>query len=164
MARQLFTLNSNKKMGPERFRNHFHSQSKAQAIVGIVFGLVFFGIGISVIAFVWTKSGFGAPPLFFRIFATLIAIPFVAVGGLAAYGSIQVLRGSLAGTDQIATMLDYSGQTKTPDDQPSGSVSRVSYTCPACGAPLARGADVSPHGDVKCPHCGGWFNVHKSGA
>jgi predicted RNA-binding Zn-ribbon protein involved in translation (DUF1610 family) len=151
-------------MGPERFRNHLHSQSKSQAILGIVFGLVFFGIGISVIAFVWTKSGFGAPPLFFRVFATLIAIPFVAVGGMTAYGSIQALRGSLAGTDQIATMLDYSGQAKATDDQTVGSESRVRYTCPACGAPLARDTDVSPHGDVKCPHCGGWFNVHKSGA
>ena len=113
---------------------------------------------------VWSESGFGAPPLFFRIFATLIAIPFVAVGGLAAYSSIQVPRGSLAGTDQIASMLNYSRQANAPDDQSIGSESRVSYTCAACGAPLALGVDVSPHGDVKCPHCGGWFNVHKGGS
>lgn len=151
-------------MRPEEFSKHFQAQTKGQAILGIVFGLVFFGIGISVIAFVWTESGFGAPPLFFRIFTTLIAIPFVAVGGLAAYSSIQVLRGSLAGTDQIATLLHNTRQTKTPDDQPIASESRVSYVCPACGAPVAQGADVSPHGDVKCPHYGGWFNVHKSGS
>jgi hypothetical protein len=149
-------------MGPEQFQNHVHSQSKAQAILGIVFGLVFCGIGISVMVFVWSESGFGAPPLFFRIFATLIAIPFVAVGGLAAYGSIQVLRGSLAGTEQIAGLLQNSDQPTT-NEESVGTGSRVAYACPACGAPLARGADVSPHGDVKCTHCGGWFNVHKSG-
>jgi hypothetical protein len=149
---------------PKEFSKHFQAQSKSQAILGIVFGLVFFGIGISVIAFVWSERGFGAPTLFFRIFATLIAVPFVAVGGFAAFGSIQILRGSHAGTDQIASMLNYSGQAKTPDDHASGSASRVGYTCPACGAPLAHGADVSPHGDVKCAHCGRWFNVHKSDA
>ena len=149
-------------MQSDPFRKQLQAQSKGQAILGIVFGLVFFGIGISVMAFVWTERGFGAPPLFFRIFATLIAIPFVAVGGLAAYGSIQVLRGNHAAAEQIADLLQHSGQAKMPDDQSLGSGSRVNYTCPACGAPLARGVEVSPHGDVKCIHCGGWFNVHKS--
>jgi hypothetical protein len=149
-------------MSIDPVRRHLQAQTKGQAILGIVFGLVFFGIGISVMAFVWTESGFGAPPLFFRIFATLIAIPFVVVGGMAAYGSIQVLRGSHAGADQIASLLQHSGHARTPDDESATSGSRVSYTCPACGAPLARGAEVSPHGDVKCTHCGGWFNVHKS--
>jgi hypothetical protein len=150
-------------MQPEHFRKHFQSQTKGQAILGIVFGLVFFGVGISVMAFVWTESGFHAPPLFFRIFATLIAIPFVAVGGIAAYGSVQVLRGSHAGADQIAGLLQRSAQSGTADEELAAAGSRVRYTCPACGAPLARGAEVSPHGDVKCTHCGGWFNVHKSG-
>jgi DNA-directed RNA polymerase subunit RPC12/RpoP len=149
-------------MGTDPIRKHLQAQTKGQAILGIVFGMVFFGIGISVMAFVWTGSGFGAPPLFFRIFATLIAIPFVAVGGITAYGSIQALRGSQAGVGQIASLLQHSGQASNPDDESVTSGSRVSYTCPACGAPLARGAEVSPHGDVKCSHCGGWFNVHKS--
>jgi DNA-directed RNA polymerase subunit RPC12/RpoP len=150
-------------MRPEEFHKHFQAQTKGQAIVGIVFGLVFFGIGISVMAFVWTQRGFGAPPLFFRVFATLIAIPFVAVGGLTARGSIQMLRGSLAGAEPTAGLLQQSDQPKTEGDQSTGSGSRVNYTCTSCGAPLARGAEVSPHGDVKCTHCGGWFNIHKSG-
>jgi hypothetical protein len=149
-------------MSIDPVRRHLQAQTKGQAILGIVFGLVFFGIGISVMAFVWTESGFGAPPLFFRIFATLIAIPFVVVGGMAAYGSIQALRGSHAGADQMASLLQQSGQPSTADDESAKLRPSVSYTCPACGAPLARGAEVSPHGDVKCAHCGGWFNVHKS--
>jgi hypothetical protein len=147
-------------MQPEHFRKHFQAQTKGQAILGIVIGMVFFGLGISVMAFVWTERGFGAPPLFFRIFATLIAIPFVAVGGIMAYGSIQVLRGNHAAAEQIASLLQHSGRSLPDDETASGS--SISYTCPACGAPLARGAEVSPHGDVKCTHCGGWFNVHKS--
>jgi DNA-directed RNA polymerase subunit RPC12/RpoP len=148
-------------MRPDEIRDRFRSTTKGQAVLGIVFGLVFFGIGISVMVFLWTEKGFGAPPLFFRIFATLIAVPFVAVGGFSAYGSIQLLRGHEAAAGRVGALLTRLSDTKTSDEQGAQSQTRVSYTCPACGAPLAHGADVSPHGDVKCPHCGGWFNVHK---
>lgn len=37
---------------------------------------------------------------------------------------------------------------------------RVSYQCNRCGAALPPKATVSPQGDVKCEHCGGWFNIH----
>jgi hypothetical protein len=131
--------------------------TKTAAVVGVVFGLVFFGIGATVIGFMWTASGFGAPPLFFRIFATLIAIPFLAMGGAAAYRSIQVLRGQYDPT-AIAKGLGNAANRDATEDQSAGA---VRYACPACGAPLAEGADVSPHGDVRCAHCGGWFNVHK---
>jgi hypothetical protein len=151
-------------MRPDEIRNRIQSMTKGQAILGVIFGLVFFGIGISVMVFVWTASGFGAPPLFFRIVATLIAIPFVAVGGLSAYSSILVLMGNLAAAEQIANLLQKPGHANTQDNPSAGSGSRASYVCPSCGAPLSQGADVSPHGDVKCPHCARWFNVHKSEA
>jgi DNA-directed RNA polymerase subunit RPC12/RpoP len=37
----------------------------------------------------------------------------------------------------------------------------VGYQCAHCGATLGEQADVSPHGDVKCAHCGRWFNIHR---
>jgi hypothetical protein len=145
------------------FFKQMQSQTKMGVFVGLVFGLVFLGIGITVIVWMWTAQGFGAPPLVFRVFATLIAIPFVAVGGATAYSAARALRGGyehppfgqppqpleeLPLEDKLGEGFDRGGQ--------------VGYTCPGCGAPLARGADVSPHGDVKCGHCGRWFNVHKS--
>ena len=43
-------------------------------MLGAVFGIVFGGIGISVIGFLWTVSGFGEPPFFFKVFGSLIAL------------------------------------------------------------------------------------------
>ena len=36
------------------------------------------------------------------------------------------------------------------------------YQCPACGARIQEGDEVSPKGDVKCPYCTGWFNIHEA--
>jgi uncharacterized Zn finger protein (UPF0148 family) len=36
------------------------------------------------------------------------------------------------------------------------------YVCPHCAAPLQGKVDVSPSGDVKCPFCNSWFNVHNA--
>ena len=143
------------------FLNRAGSQTKSALFVGLVFGLVFLGIGVTVIVFMWTAEGFGAPPLVFRVFATFIAIAFIAMGGATAYSAGRVL----AGKDDPGLVAGRPEQLRY--DSQSGSTDRSSqmkYTCPACGAPLASGADVSPHGDVKCTHCGGWFNVHKSDA
>jgi DNA-directed RNA polymerase subunit RPC12/RpoP len=148
-------------MSPDQFRKHVQSQTKAGAVVGGVFGLVFLGIGITVIVSVWAASGFGAPPLVFRIFASLIAIAFVAMGGTVAYGAFRTFRGDFGPSGFVSGRAQSSDTIDSPPYPPDELGSRVSYTCPACGAPLSRGADVSPHGDVKCTHCGGWFNVHK---
>ena len=49
-------------------------------MLGMVFGIVFAGIGLTVIGFPWSLSGFGDPPLiFFKLFGSFIAIAFVAV-------------------------------------------------------------------------------------
>jgi len=128
------------------------SQAKVGRFVGVVFGLVFLAIGITVIVFMWTgDEGFGRPPLFFRIFASLIATAFVAMGGAVAYDSVRAMA---AGRD-IDSIASHG--LKQSFSQPQGA----NYRCSACGAPLDKGADVSPHGDVKCTHCGSWFNVHK---
>lgn len=42
----------------------------------------------------------------------------------------------------------------------AGDPRRDPYQCPACGARIQTGDEVSPKGDVKCPYCAGWFNIH----
>jgi hypothetical protein len=134
-------------------RKHFETRTKMSSFVGLIFGLVFTAIGISVIVFVWSDDGFGGPPLFFRVFASLIAICFVAMGGAVAYGSARALAGGTAYTSSLP---------KSNQSSPAAADVPLGYTCPACGAPLAEEADVSPQGDVKCAHCGRWFNIHRT--
>ncbi len=120
--------------------------TKGARLVGAVFGCVFAGIGITVLGFLWLQpfGSFGAPPLFFRVFASFVAIPFVAIGSFIAYFSITGLglqKSSWVGSASV-------------------SAKQGSYTCPNCNAPLSGQFEVSPHGDVKCGHCNGWFNIH----
>ena len=116
-----------------------------ERFVGVLFGLVFGGAGLTMIYFLWAKNGFGAPPLFFRIFGTLFALIFVTAGATIFFGSFK--RQSVR-----------SRTSAIP--QPTASTSGTGYTCPACGARLGAEADVSPKGDVKCGYCRKWFNVH----
>ena len=96
-------------------------------------------IGLTIIGFTWfgLDDGFGAPPLFFKVFLSLIATSFVIVGfGLAL--------------------------SPGPGEKPSASDSLRTggaYSCPNCGAGLEK-ADVSPSVDVKCSYCSRWFNIH----
>jgi DNA-directed RNA polymerase subunit RPC12/RpoP len=148
--------------GHDFFQRH-GTPPKSGLFVGLVFGLVFLGIGITVIVWMWTAEGFGAPPLVFRIFATFIAIAFVAMGGATAYSAARALAGGQVGfhhDDLPARLQDQHIADNAGTD--TDRTAQVGYICPGCGAPLTRGADVSPHGDVKCAHCGRWFNVHKS--
>jgi len=124
-------------------------------MVGAVVGLVFAGIGITVIAFLWgtPRNDFFAPPLLFRVFGTFIALAFVAVGCAVFYGAVSAA-GPLARS--VADNME-----ETPDrEEPEAEAAADTYTCPHCGAPVADGSDVSPHGDAKCHYCSGWFNVH----
>jgi hypothetical protein len=54
----------------------------------------------------WSQSfdGFDSPPLFFRVFASFIALAFVAMGGTLAYGSI--FKGGMMG--QMSDLVDES--------------------------------------------------------
>lgn len=128
--------------------------------IGAVFGFVFFGIGISVIGFLWSQpfGGFGSPPLFFRIFGSLIACAFVAVGGGTAYAAITGKGSSPAAFRHTSRIID--SREHTNDEKPA--ISKDGYSCDSCGAPISATADVSPHGDVKCEHCNRWFNIHSS--
>lgn len=110
-----------------------------------VFGAVFAGIGLTVIGGMWLApfDSFHSPPLFFRIFASLIAIAFVAMGGGIAVAAWSGKLQPRVGTDSLS---------------PTAS---AGYTCPQCGASLGQKADVSPMGDVKCSFCQRWFNIHR---
>jgi hypothetical protein len=126
--------------------------------VGGAMGLIFAGIGLTTLAFLWGMpfGEFGSPPLFFRIFASFIAVSFVIMGGAAFFGIIKGVTAS--GT--FPASIDENGE---PDEaQPADSKLNAppAYTCPKCGAPLAKGAEVSPHGDVKCGYCSAWFNIY----
>jgi hypothetical protein len=115
-------------------------------LLGAVFGIVFAGIGLAVIISLWSVRGFGEPPMFFKLVGSFIAIAFVAFG--AAFASAAFKRQPLPG--------------QTHDAPPSGAgpADEAGYKCPACGARLGDGADVSPRGDVKCGYCKQWFNIH----
>jgi hypothetical protein len=147
--------------GNDFFQRH-GTPPKSGLFVGLVFGLVFLGIGLTIIVWMWTAQGFGAPPLVVRIFATFISIAFVAMGGTTAYSAARALRGEHLQPpfgQPPNPLADPPLEEKFGEGFDRGGA--VGYTCPGCGAPLARGAEVSPHGDVKCAHCGRWFNVHQ---
>jgi hypothetical protein len=116
-------------------------------LLGLVFGFVFAAIGVTVIGHLWTTRGFGEPPLVAKIFGTLVAIPFMAVG-VTLFTS--ALRGQGPGGGEGA------GSSSTPPG------TGVGYTCPGCGNRLGEDADVSPKGDVKCGYCRRWFNIHSA--
>lgn len=150
-------------MRPERFR-HRPNVPAAGRFIGGVFGLIFFGIGLTVIISLWAEpfGGFGSPPLFFRVVGSFIALAFVTMGGTVAYGA---LFGSLPDParhlpgrspfDETATERSTGDDAASPAQRPVAG-----YVCPQCGAPLSDDADVSPHGDVKCTYCDRWFNIH----
>jgi hypothetical protein len=119
-----------------------------RVIVGI-FGFVFFGAGLSILGFLWSRpfGGFGSPPLFFRVFGSLIALGVGSMGGLMLYGA--------------AFGANLPPNLSRPSRADGQAPRQGAYTCPHCGAGIDSGADVSPSGDVKCEYCGGWFNVHR---
>jgi hypothetical protein len=118
--------------------------------VGAVFGIAFFGIGLTVIIALW-GGGMGDPPVFFKLFGSLIALVFVAMGGAMAFGAI---------TGGGILSQGNTSETTTATTTTTSSAAPAGYTCPHCGGGLDRNADVSPMGDVKCSFCGRWFNVH----
>jgi hypothetical protein len=126
----------------------------AGRFIAAVFGFVFAAIGVAVIVFLWSSRAgeFDSPPLFFKIFGSLIALVFVLVGGTMG---VTALRGQTLLERVVASRSNAVSHTDSPPV--SG------YSCPNCGAALGAGAEVSPSGDVKCAFCGRWFNIHRSG-
>jgi hypothetical protein len=125
----------------------------AGRFIGAVFGFVFAAIGLTVIVFLWSSGSddFGSPPLFFKIFGSLIAVVFVLGGGSMG---MAALRGQILPQRVMSSRTDA---VSPPVGQPAAG-----YACPHCGAALGAGAEVSPSGDVKCAFCGRWFNIHRN--
>lgn len=79
-----------------------------------------------------------------------------------AFGILFIISALFVGK-KIETMKEQilsRDAKQTPDGV---STSPVALTaCPRCGAAIKTGVNVSPHGDVKCDHCSGWFNIHSN--
>jgi hypothetical protein len=123
-------------------------------VIGATFGFVFAGLGITMITFLWFgfDSDFGKPPLVFRIFGSLISLVFIVAGGSAGLAAVTANPRLLAGPAVAAG----GAEPARPNLLATGP-----FTCPHCGA--AMSGEASPHGDVKCAHCGAWFNIHGRG-
>ena len=130
--------------------------------MAIVFGIAFGGIGLAVMGFLWAGGdGFGEPPTFFKIFGTLVALPFVGFGVVALLGGLGVKGLGLKSPAQTLAdqMKEMQHDTRGERADPSEATT-TNYSCPHCSAPLASSGEASPHGDVKCAHCGAWFNIY----
>ncbi|WP_437229348.1 hypothetical protein SH661x_001394 [Planctomicrobium sp. SH661] len=126
-------------------------------IFAILFSLIPLGIGVTVLGFLWLTpfDQFGSPPLFFRVFASFIAFGFILFGAAA-------MTNAFYGPDFMAQMREqmHRADLSKRFQEPRSTASPQGYICSQCGAPLGKNPDVSPLGDVKCTHCGKWFNIH----
>ena len=131
----------------------------AGRILATIMGFLFAGIGVTVLIFLWSFDAhdFGAPPLFFRIFGSFIALGFVAFGSPMGITGL-LAKGVSLGKAMPGPMPDT--EAARGEETPAEPTAGVGYCCSKCGAPLAKGAEVSPLGDVKCTFCGAWFNIH----
>ena len=120
-------------------------------LFGLLFVSMFGFIGITVLVFLWTAKGFGAPPLFFKVVGSFVAIMFILIG----FGTpLSLLKKGQSGLQQNSLPRK---ELETSVRQGSDST----YRCPGCGAGIAN-QEVSPSGDVKCQFCKKWWNIHKS--
>ncbi|MEZ5973608.1 MAG: hypothetical protein R3E96_01835 [Planctomycetota bacterium] len=111
-------------------------------------GLFPLGIGATVLLFLWTEQGWGAPPLFFRVFGSFVAGFFVLIGLIFLTGKKS------ADFAEVQRLASRTGTGPVPGPPSAGD------RCPNCQAPLTADLAVSPHGDVRCGHCNQWYNVH----
>jgi len=121
-----------------------------------LFGIVPLGIGLSVWGFLWFSpwNDFHSPPLFFRVFGSFIALPFVLIGLGILFGKLADPSASLKAMQSDLQKSGEAGSLPPNQFKPSGPLK-----CPNCGSSPGT-AEVSPHGDVKCDHCSRWYNVH----
>lgn len=127
-------------------------------IAGGLIGAAFAGIGLTTIGFLWGApfGQFGSPPLFFRVFGSFIAFVFVVVGGSTVFAAFASTPSSLRRFPRQRFKTDQFEPPPVPIPP-----SALGYDCSNCGANLGKEADVSPLGDVKCPFCQRWFNIHR---
>jgi hypothetical protein len=138
--------------------------SASERIIAGVCGLFFGGIGLGILGGNLESFGeFHSPPLFFRFVGILMSLPPLAIGAMFLFAAItgKAPRALAASSrDRAGRLLGKRHRSQSDQEHatPPGT-----YTCPRCAAPLNSGTDVSPNGDVKCNHCGSWFNVRHGG-
>jgi len=121
------------------------------------------GVGLTLLMFLWSQpfDGFHSPPLFFRILGSFVGLFFIFIGVgffIGPVGNSNRMKAAMKQHKEMLEELETEQGDLDSDDAPSS----MNYQCSTCGAPLGTGDDVSPHGDVKCTHCGKWFNIHQS--
>jgi hypothetical protein len=115
----------------------------AAGVYGMVFSVFFIGISVVITG------------------GSILCLPFVLGGvcvfGASAYGFVQAIRGRPNELEPGSAR--GTGPTTTAPRSPEVGRPPERLSCPRCAAPLRDDAEISPSGDVKCPHCRSWFNV-----
>ena len=136
----------------------------ARVFITIFIG-IFGVIGVITLVFLWTATGFGAPPLFFKLFGSCIAVAFIAFSAFGIYNAwtakarlSRFVRhthrfGPSTPVDRASEVGDAPARSRDP--------SSPDWGCPNCGAGLASDTEISPSGDVKCPFCDQWFSTRR---
>ena len=138
-----------------RPQDYLPRAAKASGLAMLIpMSLVPIGVGTTVLWFMWIGSdnGFGAPPVFFKVFASFIALGFIGFG-LVPLLAMRALRGGVG---------DLSDTLRGLSENQSNSGRAKNYICPHCSAPLEDPAAVPPSGDVQCSFCHGWFNINRT--
>lgn len=113
----------------------------------LVFMSLFGFIGLTVLGFIWFGTERNFPPLFFKVFASFIALGFITMGFGAPLAALKA-------RNQI------NSASRAPTNEASSESAAPGYKCPNCGAGLGE-QEVSPSGDVKCKYCSKWWNIHR---
>ena len=139
------------RLDKDQFRKFVKVQESEGRFVAGVFGVISFLVGLLVVVWMCSQplGEFGSPPLFIRLFFSLIAVAFMAAVGTTVWG---VFFGPRLG---IGSLLDKAKTLAEAQDQDSAKPG--SYNC---GATLKSDAEVSPHGDVKRSFCDARFNLY----
>ena len=128
------------------------------SMISRLMGVMPFGIGLTVLFFIWTGEIAEDAPLFFKVIGSFVALGFISFGVAFFAGPSLYKNHGQNPLNQARDMAEsLEEQQKSPsDDAPP----QVSYSCPNCGSDIGEKAEVSPSGDVKCEYCKRWFNIH----
>ena len=107
---------------------------------GLIFALPFICGPIAMLTMLWSKSGFGSPPVAMKVFGTCICLAVMAGGFFMAY---SIITGKAVSQKSSFRPIKKGG-----------------YSCEHCGASIGTDSEISPSGDVKCEYCNSWFNIN----
>ena len=138
----------------------------AAGILGLVIsGLMFLGLFGPAAS---TSGGTGLASwkilLLVALMVSLAALQMIrVVGAISRLRNPGPLSGAVRwpGSDETVP-LDADARKPSETFGPVRDPRTDPYQCPACGARIQEGDEVSPKGDVKCPYCTGWFNIYEA--